>query len=110
MRRTQEPPDTDHETALEKITHSGSRLTGETLRIEMILEVPVDRNWLLGQQMVHLLDDLTADASMASFLVDIKRGWGWRKDDHRQDDLDQLGERITVTVHTPLTNSREFKL
>ncbi len=108
MKRTE--PDTDHETALEKTARSGARHTGETLRITVVLEVPVDKNWILSQQIIHLLDDLAADASMASFLRDIKHGWGWKKDDPRQNDLDQLGERIIITVHSPLTNSKEFKL
>ncbi len=109
-RPKREEPDTDRERALAKTTREGAKLTGETLRVEMVLEVPVDKNWLLGQQIIHLLDDLSADASMVSFLRDVKFGWGWRKDDPRQDDLDQLGEGITVTVHTPLTNSKEYKL
>ncbi len=110
MRRTDEP-DTDRERALAKTEHKGSKLTGETLRVEMVLEVPVDRNWLLGQQIIHLLDDLAADASMMSFLRDVKFGWGWHgADDPRQKDIDQIAEGITVTVHTRLTNSKEYKL
>ncbi len=105
-----EQPDTDRETALQKTEHKGSQQTGETLRVVMILEVPVDRNWLLGQQIVHLLDDIAANSSMASFLVDIKRGWGWKRNDPRQDDLNQLQEGITITVHSRLTNSKEYKL
>ena len=102
-------PDPDRESATQKALRSLNQ-NGETITLTATLKTPYSNNWLLSQQMTHLLDDLAYYAAWASFLVDVKRGWGWKQDDPRQADLDILGEMFTITVSSPATNPKEYAL